>query len=67
MYQSPSKTTWPHLPESIRAQAAVRWGEGARAAGPGDRFVYHWVREPAPADYCGPLPTGRLLRRSREG
>jgi hypothetical protein len=61
------KQPWSYLPDSIRTQAAARWGDGKRAAGPGDRFVYHWVSEPAPADYCGPVPTGQLLRRSREG
>jgi hypothetical protein len=55
------KMSWAYLPASIRHQAAGRWG----VAGPGDGFVYHWIREDPPADYCGPLPFGRLLRRSR--
>jgi hypothetical protein len=66
MSMSPSKQPWPNLPESIKAQAAARWGSGKRAAGPGDRFLYHWVREEPAPDYCGPLPAGRLLRRTRE-
>jgi hypothetical protein len=59
------KKPWSYLPESIRVQAGVRWGDGKRAAGPGDRFIYYWVQEPPAPGYCGPLPTGQLLRRLR--
>ncbi len=65
MYQTLLKLPWSYLPASIRAQASTRWGVGRRAAGPGDRFLYHWVREEPGPDYCGPLPTGKLLCRSR--
>ncbi len=55
------KMSWACLPESIRAQVAARWG----VSGPGDGFVYRWVAGDPPAGYCGPMPFGRLLRRSR--
>ena len=56
------------LPQAIRAQALARWGASKRAANPeiGDGYLYHWVREDPPADYCGPLPFGRLVRRAKE-
>jgi hypothetical protein len=61
------KTLWSFLPLALCEQARARWAAGARAAGPGDGYLYHWVAEEAPADYSGPLPFGRLLRRSRGG
>ena len=62
------KTPWPYLPQAIRAQALACWGSGARVASPGlgDGYLYHWVREAPSAGYCGPLPTGRLVRRTKE-
>jgi hypothetical protein len=67
MCPSPKKSPWSYLPESIRVQAVQRWGTGKRGPGLGDHFVYHWVHEEPAPGYCGPLPTGRLVRRSREG
>ena len=62
------KTGWSSLPESIRLQALARWCTSKRAANPepGDGYLYHWVREDPPAEYCGPLPFGRLVRRAKE-
>jgi hypothetical protein len=54
------------LPQANREQAIARWSSGKRAAGTGDWYLYHWVREDPPADYCGPLPFGRLVRRAKE-
>jgi hypothetical protein len=54
--------SWAYLPESIREQAAVRWG----VAGPGDGFVYRWVAAEPSAGYCGPMPFGQLLSRFRD-
>jgi len=56
------KMNWAWLPASIRDQAAARWGGG----GPGDGYLYHWIQEAPPADYCGPLPFGRIVRRTKE-
>ncbi len=48
------KSPWFYTPESICQQARARWGNGQRAAGPGDGYLYHWVHEKPPVDYCGP-------------
>lgn len=56
------KTSWAWLPTAICQQAAARW----HGAGPGDGFVYHWVQEDPPAGYCGAMPFGRLVSRSRD-
>jgi hypothetical protein len=59
------KAEWSWLPASIRAQAIARYKKGKREVGLSDGFVYHWVQEAPPVGYRGPLPFGRLLRRSR--
>lgn len=60
------KTPWLSLPQSVCQQARARWGSGQNAAGPGDGYLYHWVRETPPVGYCGPLPVGQLVRRRKE-
>lgn len=68
---------WHYLPESIRAQALARYGvrQGSLdlgpdvqpvSPGPGDGYLYHWISEKPSAGYRGPLPVGRLMRRTKE-
>lgn len=65
------KAHWLGLPEAICEQALARWGSGQRARtnrpGPGDGYRYHWLPEAPSSGYRGPLPTGHLLRRVKEG
>jgi len=65
MSSDTKRDCWSHLPEVICEQARGRWPAGVRAAGPGDGYVYEWASEEPPADYCGPLPLGRLVGRTR--
>lgn len=63
-----TKSTWPYLPESIRAQAHARFGSRPRplSPGPGDGYLYHWIAEIPSAGYRGSLPCGQLIRRTKE-
>lgn len=61
------KLPWSYLPGAICAQARERWPLGRWAAGPGDGYLYHFVAEEPAPDYRGPLPFGRLIKRTREG
>ena len=62
-----TRSPWSHLPRAICEQAQARWPSGPWAAGPGDGHRYHWVVEEPADDYRGPLPVGRLIKRTWEG